>query len=159
MGKATPPITREAALRIALASRAIPNASLPTLIELRQRRRDEPIALHFAGEPVLASPQHPVTTSSNLAHQHTIIYMQNKNCIGYNQNQFDKNNKINTPYTPSLTDRPKCGTTDESSDIADPPLAFVAASRPAKGGVLGRARAISDAPFGLVARAARHALN
>ena len=33
-----PPITREAALRIALAARAMPNASLPRLIELLQRR-------------------------------------------------------------------------------------------------------------------------
>lgn len=33
-----PPITREAALRIALAARAMPNATLPALIDLIQRR-------------------------------------------------------------------------------------------------------------------------
>lgn len=38
MEKPTPPITREAALRIALAARAMPNATLPALIELIQRR-------------------------------------------------------------------------------------------------------------------------
>ena len=38
-----PPVTREAALRIALASRAMPNVSLPALIELLQRRFGEDI--------------------------------------------------------------------------------------------------------------------
>ena len=38
-----PPITREAALRIALAARAMPNASLPALIELLQRRLGDEI--------------------------------------------------------------------------------------------------------------------
>lgn len=38
-----PPITREAALRIALASRAMPNATLPRLIELLQRRLGDEI--------------------------------------------------------------------------------------------------------------------
>ena len=38
-----PPITREAALRIALASRAMPNASLPALIQLLQRQLGEDI--------------------------------------------------------------------------------------------------------------------
>lgn len=38
MEKSTPPITREAALRIALAARAMPNATLPRLLELIQRR-------------------------------------------------------------------------------------------------------------------------
>jgi len=38
MEQTTPPITREAALRVALAARAMPNASLPALIELLQRR-------------------------------------------------------------------------------------------------------------------------
>lgn len=43
MEKTTPPITREAALRIALAARAMPNASLPALIELIQRRLGDDI--------------------------------------------------------------------------------------------------------------------
>ncbi|MCH2220435.1 MAG: dinitrogenase iron-molybdenum cofactor biosynthesis protein [Dechloromonas sp.] len=43
MEKSTPPITREAALRIALAARAMPNASLPALIELIQRRLGDDI--------------------------------------------------------------------------------------------------------------------
>lgn len=38
MEKSTPPITREAALRVALAARAMPNATLPSLIELLQRQ-------------------------------------------------------------------------------------------------------------------------
>jgi nitrogen fixation protein NifX len=38
-----PPVTREAALRIALAARAMPKASLPALIELLQRRLGEEI--------------------------------------------------------------------------------------------------------------------
>lgn len=38
-----PPLTREAALRIALASRAMPNATLPRLIELLQRRLGDEI--------------------------------------------------------------------------------------------------------------------
>ncbi len=38
-----PPITREAALRIALASRAMPKATLPALIELLQRRLGDEI--------------------------------------------------------------------------------------------------------------------
>ena len=37
MEQTTPPITREAALRVALAARAMPNASLPALIELLQQ--------------------------------------------------------------------------------------------------------------------------
>lgn len=36
--RATPPVTREAALRIALAARAMPNVTLARLIELLQRR-------------------------------------------------------------------------------------------------------------------------
>ncbi len=43
MEKSTPPITREAALRIALAARAMPNASLPALIDLIQRRLGDDI--------------------------------------------------------------------------------------------------------------------
>lgn len=43
MEKTTPPITREAALRIALAGRAMPNASLPALLELIQRRLGDDI--------------------------------------------------------------------------------------------------------------------
>jgi nitrogen fixation protein NifX len=39
----TAPVTREAALRIALAARAMPNASLPALIDLLQRRLGEEI--------------------------------------------------------------------------------------------------------------------
>ena len=39
----TPPITREAALRIALAARAMPNATLPALIELLTRRLGDEI--------------------------------------------------------------------------------------------------------------------
>ena len=38
-----PPITREAALRIALAARAMPNATLPRLIELLQQRLGDEI--------------------------------------------------------------------------------------------------------------------
>lgn len=38
-----PPITREAALRIALAARAMPNATLPALIDLLQRRLGDEI--------------------------------------------------------------------------------------------------------------------
>ncbi len=38
-----PPVTREAALRIALAARAMPNASLSSLIELLQRRLGDEI--------------------------------------------------------------------------------------------------------------------
>ena len=36
-----PPVTREAALRIALAARAMPKVSLPALIEQLQRRISE----------------------------------------------------------------------------------------------------------------------
>src|SRR5574343_1308690 len=43
MEKTTPPITREAALRVALAARAMPKTSLPALIELLQRRLGEEI--------------------------------------------------------------------------------------------------------------------
>ena len=38
MEQTTPPITREAALRVALAARAMPKVTLPALINLLQRR-------------------------------------------------------------------------------------------------------------------------
>lgn len=43
MEKTTPPITRDAALRIALAARAMPSATLPRLLELLQRRLGDEI--------------------------------------------------------------------------------------------------------------------
>ena len=43
MEQTTPPITREAALRVALAARAMPNVRLPALIELLQRRLGDSI--------------------------------------------------------------------------------------------------------------------
>ena len=45
METATAPISREVALRIALAARAMPNATLPRLIELLQRQLGEEIQL------------------------------------------------------------------------------------------------------------------
>lgn len=43
MEETTPPITREAALRVALAARAMPGVSLPALIDLLQRQLGEQI--------------------------------------------------------------------------------------------------------------------
>lgn len=43
MEQTTPPITREAALRVALAARAMPKVTLPSLIELLQRRLGDTI--------------------------------------------------------------------------------------------------------------------
>lgn len=43
MEQATPPITREAALRVALAARAMPTVTLPSLIALLQRQLGEQI--------------------------------------------------------------------------------------------------------------------
>ncbi len=43
MEQTTPPITREAALRVALAARAMPKVTLPSLIDLLQRRLGDTI--------------------------------------------------------------------------------------------------------------------
>lgn len=43
MEQTTPPITRDAALRVALAARAMPKVTLPSLIELLQRRLGDTI--------------------------------------------------------------------------------------------------------------------
>lgn len=43
MEQTTPPITRDAALRVALAARAMPKATLPRLLELLQRRLGDDI--------------------------------------------------------------------------------------------------------------------
>ena len=43
MEQTTPPITREAALRVALAARAMPKVTLPALIDLLQRRLGDTI--------------------------------------------------------------------------------------------------------------------